>query len=939
MRSTQSRLRGLAGIVAGTLVVSTLSAAPTQADEPSQPAPHIELQARSNLLVNDEGWNLPPGSSFNSITTALSDDAQIAFPVQIATYPGSPTTSTAAVWLGQGGEGDLAHRLPVNTSISSSVHINDAGDVAFTVGDATANTLWMYEAADEEARQIVTMPVVPVNYSLGGIDEEQNIGFQGGFAGNRAFAAVIDGQGVFYAQDTGLDPESGFSYLYSPTFNDAQQIAGKVSLTESFNHQEIRLFEADGSSQAVLATDNVDPDSPYRSFDNSVGLSDDGQVAAFATLREGNTKVLVRTDGTTVEHVADVSADSPLASFEFFAPDVNTRGEVVFRAVDKDGKRGVWVADGEDLRPVLVEGDVVETDLGLGQLGQHDSSPVFGGSPQINNRGDVSITSGVHPEGNNEVEWGTGVFIAYADTPVDPDPPVGVIEVEPTSLTHEVEFGGTESTEVTFSNTGDADAEVTLSEDADWLTLDPASFDIAADEDVNVAFTTDADGLASGTYTTAVAITTDTGQELDAISVTLTVAEEPAPPVGVIEVDRTAVTHEVEFGGSESTEVTFSNTGDADAEVILSEDADWLTLDPASFDVAADEGVNVAFTTDAEGLASGTYSTDVEITTDTGQELDAISVTLTVAEEPAPPVEPIDVDRWEGTNRYGTAAAVSSTYQAGADVVFLATGLDYPDALTGSALAGSLDAPVLLTRTDALPNSTKAELKRLAPEHVVVLGGDGAVEDAVLAEAAALTGAAVDRLSGTNRYGTAAAVAAEFGATGERVFVAVGLDYPDALSAAARAGALDSPVLLVRPDEIPSATTHALDDLAPSQITLLGGEGVVTKEVMDELADWAPTTRVSGLNRWITSARLFAEVASADTIYLASGQDWPDALAGGAKAASDDEPLLITREDGLPDAIEDAIVRLFPERVVVLGGEGAVADTVIKELEKLRGQD
>lgn len=167
--------------------------------------------------------------------------------------------------------------------------------------------------------------------------------------------------------------------------------------------------------------------------------------------------------------------------------------------------------------------------------------------------------------------------------------------------------------------------------------------------------------------------------------------------------------------GAEDHLATGQQHGDADAEVTLTTDADWLTLDPASFDVAADEDVNVAFTTEADGMASGTYSTNVAITTDTGQQLDAISVTLTVAEEPVPPVEPIDVDRWSGGNRYGTAAAVSSTYEAGADVVFLATGLDYPDALTGSALAGSLDAPVLLTRADALPNSTKAELERLLP--------------------------------------------------------------------------------------------------------------------------------------------------------------------------------------------------------------------------------
>ena len=362
MGKTQFRLRSLAGIVAGTLVASTLAAAPTMADEPAEPSPNIELQARSNLLVNDEGWNLPPGSSFNSITTALNDEAQIAFPIQIATMPGNPTESTAAVWQGQAGEGEIVHRLGANASISSSVHMNNAGDVAFTSGDATVNGLWMYEAATSEARHLSTSPVVPVSYSLGGIDDSQNIGFQGNFAGNRAYAGLIDGDGVFYAQDSSLDPDSPFSYLYSADFNAAQQIAAKVSLIESFNHEEVRIFEQDGSSQTVLATDNIDEDSPYRGFDNSVAVSDSGMVAAFANLREDNLKVLVRTDGTTVEHLADLSEESPLAAFDFFAPDINDQGEVTFRAIDKDGVRGVWVADGTDLRPVIAEGDVVELD-------------------------------------------------------------------------------------------------------------------------------------------------------------------------------------------------------------------------------------------------------------------------------------------------------------------------------------------------------------------------------------------------------------------------------------------------------------------------------------------------------------------------------------------------------------------------------------------------
>ncbi|WP_181009843.1 cell wall-binding repeat-containing protein [Ornithinimicrobium sufpigmenti] len=363
--------------------------------------------------------------------------------------------------------------------------------------------------------------------------------------------------------------------------------------------------------------------------------------------------------------------------------------------------------------------------------------------------------------------------------------------------------------------------------------------------------------------------------------------------------------------------------------------ADWLNVEPASGTTAPGESTSVEVSLDATGLDEGTYTAQLCIESDDADEpLVTVPVTMSVQ------IAPIEVERLSGTNRYGTAAAVSGTYAAGAEVVFLATGGDYPDALTGSALAGSLEAPVLLTRPGALPNSTKAELVRLAPERVVVLGGDGAVADAVLAEAAALTGAPVERVSGTNRYGTAAAVAAQFaGQDVERVFVATGVDYPDALSAAARAGALDSPVLLVRRTEIPSATAAALDALEPGSITVLGGEGAVDQDVVNELREWAPTTRTGGLNRWVTSARLFAEVASAETVYVASGQNWPDALAGGAKAGADHEPLLITRQGGLPGAIVQAITRLDPDRAVVLGGTTAVSDKVIEELEDLRGQD
>src|SRR5690606_4499747 len=149
------------------------------------------------------------------------------------------------------------------------------------------------------------------------------------------------------------------------------------------------------------------------------------------------------------------------------------------------------------------------------------------------------------------------------------------------------------------------------------------------------------------------------------------------------------------------------------------------------------------------------------------------------------------------------AAISQAAHPGGAGAVFLATGEDYPDALVGAALAGSVGGPVLLTRLGSLPAPTQSELTRLAPSQVFVFGGPGAISQAVLDEVAALTGATVTRLSGVNRYATAAVIAEEF-SSASVVYVATGENFPDALAGAARAGALDGPVLLTRPGSLRS---------------------------------------------------------------------------------------------------------------------------------------
>jgi len=101
------------------------------------------------------------------------------------------------------------------------------------------------------------------------------------------------------------------------------------------------------------------------------------------------------------------------------------------------------------------------------------------------------------------------------------------------------------------------------------------------------------------------------------------------------------------------------------------------------------------------------------------------------------PTVSVVVTRLAGADRYATAAAVSaSTFAAGAPVAYVATGLDFPDALAGAVAAGRAGGPLLLVRPAAVPPATAAELKRLKPTRIVVLGGSGVVTEATAVAAA-----------------------------------------------------------------------------------------------------------------------------------------------------------------------------------------------------------
>jgi putative cell wall-binding protein len=203
--------------------------------------------------------------------------------------------------------------------------------------------------------------------------------------------------------------------------------------------------------------------------------------------------------------------------------------------------------------------------------------------------------------------------------------------------------------------------------------------------------------------------------------------------------------------------------------------------------------------------------------------------------------------RYAGADRFATAAAVSlHTFPSNcACTAYVATAYNFPDALAGAAAAGTRPGPVLLVNaTGAINAATKAELVRLKPAHIVVLGGTGVVSAAVynLLKAYAPAGQ-IARYAGSDRYGTAASISAHtFAAScGCSVYVAAGTDFNGALAAAAAAGTLKGPLLLVATTgAIPAATATELTRLKPAQIIVVGNTSLVSAAVYNLLAAYVP---------------------------------------------------------------------------------------------------
>ena len=285
------------------------------------------------------------------------------------------------------------------------------------------------------------------------------------------------------------------------------------------------------------------------------------------------------------------------------------------------------------------------------------------------------------------------------------------------------------------------------------------------------------------------------------------------------------------------------------------------------------------------------------------------------------------INRVAGDNRYETGLAVAETYREtlGVDkfkTAIIATGKSFADALPGSYLAYVKEAPILLTNEkEENMEIIVAYIKEHVEKNgmVYILGGEAAVSlalDDILKGA----GYTVDRLAGGSRYETNLMILDRAEVTEGEIIVATGRNFADSLSASAA----KLPILMVK-DSLNVEQKVFLDEMNPSKIYIVGGEGAVNSSIAEELRNYSgEVERVAGNNRRETSVKIAKEFfKNPKAVVMASAKNFPDGLCGGPLAAVIGAPLILTVDNNITEA-KNYITENNIEAGYLLGGESAL---------------
>lgn len=293
--------------------------------------------------------------------------------------------------------------------------------------------------------------------------------------------------------------------------------------------------------------------------------------------------------------------------------------------------------------------------------------------------------------------------------------------------------------------------------------------------------------------------------------------------------------------------------------------------------------------------------------------------------------------RISGPGRVETSIEISKFENTKSKTVILADARNYPDALAASNLTNGRYSVILVQNqlTQAIIN----EITRLEAQDLIILGGTNSISEDIEKDLANIAGVKnISRIAGETRYDTCQKIFSQ--AKKKSLVLASGEIFPDAL---ATSSILDQAgLLLTKSRQLPSEAQAAIKDLNHDNFLIVGGENSVQESLATSISNqyqYASHTRISGNNRYETSAKIGERLVSS-TVILASGENFPDALAASTLAQKIDSPILLVSKDKIDQSIIDYFKKHNIKKALVVGGQLSISDKTLANAERLiKGQD
>jgi hypothetical protein len=372
----------------------------------------IQLQVRADL--GGTAFNLPNGSTLDSVTANLNDAGNVAVKVNTIALTTSP-----GLWFGGHGIGGAVYNANDDEALLSDPFVNQSNQVSFprfVSSSAADDGLYLYDHTTGQTTRVTNGPLGATSYTNPKINDNGLIGMRVKFNSPQALGTYNIATSSFtnYVTETSGDPNSRYSFLYAPAFNNNNRLAAEANINlQPSTYKELRVWNANGTS-TLIASGDSSSGPVFFAMDNGISMNNLDQVAfTTRTSTAASTRRIVIADGTTTTMFPTVSDGAGFTSIDFFLPSINDGGLVAFRGNDNQPtpRDSVFVTDGVTFQRIAGVNDTLMTDAGPQVVG------FLMGGVSLNNHGEVSF--GVQFTGG-----ANAIYVAYLSGTPTPTPTV-----------------------------------------------------------------------------------------------------------------------------------------------------------------------------------------------------------------------------------------------------------------------------------------------------------------------------------------------------------------------------------------------------------------------------------------------------------------------------------------------------------------------------------